>query len=87
MSITAVVLVHFPQYAAMAAILTRAPGRGGVTVSEHLADLFTSVGDSGAFAVVIALYTALLGLMFHLPVVLLLWLLGMTFDFEPPVMP
>ena len=60
---TAGVLVQFPLYAAMAAILTRAPGRGGVTVSEHLADLFTSVGDSGAFAVVIALYTALLGLL------------------------
>ena len=156
---TAGVLVQFPLYAAMAAILTRAPGNGGVTVSEHLADLFTKVGDSGAFAVVIALYTALLGLLvpsgggkwlveapyvmqsatdvgmnlgwtvqiynaaealpnlvnpffmlpllavlglrardlvgftflqfvFHLPVVLLLlWLLGMTFEFVPPVAP
>jgi short-chain fatty acids transporter len=156
---TAGVLVQFPLYAAMAAILTRAPGTGGVTVSEHLADLFTKVGDSGAFAVVIALYTALLGLLvpsgggkwlveapyvmqsatdvgmnlgwtvqiynaaealpnlvnpffmlpllavlglrardlvgftflqfvFHLPVVLLLlWLLGMTFEFVPPVAP
>jgi short-chain fatty acids transporter len=156
---TAGVLVQFPLYAAMAAILTRAPGHGGVTVSEHLADLFTSLGDSGGFAIVVALYTALLGLLvpsgggkwlveapyvmqsatdvgmnlgwtvqiynaaealpnlvnpffmlpllavlglrardlvgftflqfvFHLPVVLLLlWLLGMTFEFEPPVMP
>ncbi|MQW77015.1 short-chain fatty acid transporter [Nocardioides sp. dk4132] len=156
---TAGVLVQFPLYAAMAAILTRAEGRGGVTVSEHLADLFTGVGGGGAFAVVIALYTALLGLLvpsgggkwlveapyvmqsatdvemnlgwtvqiynaaealpnlvnpffmlpllavlglrardlvgftflqflFHLPVVLLLlWLLGMTFEFEAPVMP
>lgn len=156
---TAGVLVQFPLYAAMAAVLTRAEGRGGVTVSEHLADLFTSVGGGGAFAVVIALYTALLGLLvpsgggkwlveapyvmqsatdvqmnlgwtvqiynaaealpnlvnpffmlpllavlglrardlvgftflqflFHLPVVLLLlWLLGMTFSYVPPVMP
>ncbi|HTW16138.1 MAG TPA: TIGR00366 family protein [Nocardioides sp.] len=156
---TAGVLVQFPLYAAMAAILTRAEGRGGMTVSEHLADLFTGIGSSGGFAVVIALYTALLGILvpsgggkwlveapyvmqsatdvqmnlgwtvqiynaaealpnlvnpffmlpllavlglrardlvgftflqflFHLPVVLLLlWLLGMTFDYEPPVMP
>ncbi|EBF6878217.1 short-chain fatty acid transporter, partial [Salmonella enterica subsp. enterica serovar Saintpaul] len=59
---TAGVLVQFPLYAAMAAILTRAPGRGGVTVSEHLGDLFAGVGG-GAFAVVIALYTTLLGLL------------------------
>ena len=59
---TAGVLVQFPLYAAMAAVLTRAEGRGGETVSGHLADLFTGLGDGGAFAVVIALYTALLGL-------------------------
>jgi short-chain fatty acids transporter len=153
------VLVQFPLYAAMAAVLTGAAGRGGVTVSEHLADLFTSMGSGGGFAVVIAMYTALLGLLvpsgggkwlveapyvmqsatdvemnlgwtvqiynaaealpnlvnpffmlpllavlglrardlvgftflqflFHLPVVLLLlWLLGVTFEFVPPVMP
>lgn len=156
---TAGVLVQFPLYAAMAAVLTRAEGRGGETVSHHLAELFTNVGGGGAFAVVIALYTALLGLLvpsgggkwlveapyvmqsasdvgmnlgwtvqiynaaealpnlvnpffmlpllavlglrarhlvgftflqflFHLPVVLLLlWLLGMTFEYVPPVAP
>jgi short-chain fatty acids transporter len=156
---TAGVLVQFPLYAAMAAVLTRAPGSGGSTVSEHLANLFSDLGGGGAFAIVIALYTAVLGLLvpsgggkwlveapyvmqsatdvhmnlgwtvqiyntaealpnlvnpffmlpllavlglrardlvgftflqflFHLPAaLLLLWLLGMTFDFEPPVMP
>jgi short-chain fatty acids transporter len=156
---TAGVLVQFPLYAAMAAMLTRAEGRGGATLSEHLATLFTDLGGGGAFAIVIALYTALLGLLvpsgggkwlveapyvmqsatdvgmnlgwtvqiynaaealpnlvnpffmlpllavlglrarhlvgftvlqfvFHLPVVLLLlWLLGMTFDFVPPQQP
>ncbi len=156
---TAGVLVQFPLYAAMAAVLTRAEGKGGVSVSHHLAELFTSIGGGGSFAVVIALYTALLGLLvpsgggkwlveapyvmqsatdvnmnlgwtvqiynaaealpnlvnpffmlpllavlglrardlvgftflqflFHLPVVLfLLWLLGRTFTFEPPVIP
>ena len=42
-------------------ILTKATGRGGVTVSEHLADFFTNIGGGGAFAVVIALYTAAAG--------------------------
>ena len=156
---TAGVLVQYPLYAAMAAVLTRATGNGGATVSEHLAELFTDLGGSGGFAVVIAIYTAALGLlvpsgggkwlveapyvmqsatdvgmnlgwtvqiynaaealpnlvnpffmlpllavlglrardlvgftflqfMFHLPVVLLLlWLLGMTFEFVPPDIP
>ncbi|BBY85676.1 short-chain fatty acid transporter [Mycolicibacterium tokaiense] len=152
------ILVQFPLYAAMAAILTTAEGRNGHTVSDLLAQAFTTVGG-GWFAVVIALYTVVLGLfvpsgggkwlveapyvmqsatdvgmnlgwtvqiynvaealpnlinpffmlpllavlglrardlvgftflqfVFHLPVVLaLVWLLGMTFDFVPPVLP
>jgi short-chain fatty acids transporter len=156
---TAGVLVQYPLYAAMAAVLTRAAGRGGVSVSDRLADFFTDIGGGGGFPVVVALYTALLGIlvpsgggkwlveapyvmqsatdvnmhlgwtvqiynaaealpnlvnpffmlpllavlglrardligftflqfMFHLPVVLLLlWLLGLTFEFEQPVMP
>ncbi|MDJ0394042.1 TIGR00366 family protein [Rhodococcus sp. G-MC3] len=156
---TAGILVQFPLYAAMAAMLTKAEGRGGLTISEHLANFFTDVGSGGGFAVVIAVYTVVLGLfvpsgggkwlveapyvmqsatdvqmnlgwtvqiynvaealpnlinpffmlpllavlglrardligftflqfIFHFPVVLLLvWLLGMTFDFVPPVIP
>ncbi|MEU2006149.1 short-chain fatty acid transporter [Rhodococcus sp. NPDC019627] len=156
---TAGILVQFPLYAAMAAILTEAEGNGGLTISEHLAEFFTNIGGGGSFAVVIALYTVVLGVfvpsgggkwlveapyvmqaatdvqmnlgwtvqiynvaealpnlvnpffmlpllavlklrardlvgftflqfMFHLPVVLLLvWLLGMTFDYVPPVIP
>ena len=156
---TAGILVQFPLYASMAAILTEAEGAGGLTLSEHLAGFFTDVGSGGAFAVVIAVYTVILGIfvpsgggkwlveapyvmqsatdvdmnlgwtvqiynisealpnlinpffmlpllavlklrardlvgftflqfILHLPVVLLLvWLLGMTFTFEPPVIP
>ncbi|MET3720207.1 TIGR00366 family protein [Arthrobacter sp. UYEF21] len=155
---TAGILVQFP-LSAMAAILTRATGNGGMTLSSHLAEFFSDIGGGGAFAVVIALYTALLGLLvpsdggkwlveapyvmqlatdvqmnlgrtvqiyniaealpnlgnpffmlpllavlrlrardlmgftflqfvLHLPVVrLLVWLLGMTFNFVPPVLP
>lgn len=156
---TAGILVQFPLYASMAAILTKAEGADGVTLSEHLAEFFTSIGAGGAFAVVIAVYTIILGIfvpsgggkwlveapyvmqsatdvemnlgwtvqiynvaealpnlinpffmlpllavlklrardlvgftflqfIIHLPVVLLLvWLLGMTFTFESPVIP
>jgi short-chain fatty acids transporter len=152
------ILVQFPLYAAMAAILTKAKGSGGLTVSDQLAELFTRAGGGG-FALVVALYTVVLGVfvpsgggkwlveapyvmqsatdvqmnlgwtvqiynvaealpnlinpffmlpllavlglrardlvgftflqfIFHLPVVLaLVWLLGMTFDFVPPVIP
>lgn len=59
---TAGVLVQFPLYAAMAAVLTRAVGRGGESVSDHLAHLFSGAGHGG-FAVIIALYTALLGIL------------------------
>ncbi|WP_040157832.1 short-chain fatty acid transporter [Mobilicoccus massiliensis] len=156
---TAAILVQFPLYASMAALLTKAEGRDGATVSHLLAELFTSIGGGGGFAVVIAIYTAILGIavpsgggkwlveapyvmqaatdigmnlgwtvqiynisealpnlvnpffmlpllavlklrardivgftflqfIIHLPVVLLLvWLLGMTFTYVPPVMP
>ncbi len=60
---TAGVLVQYPLYAGMAAVLTQATGRGGVSVSEHLANLFTDLGGSGGFAVVIAVYTAFLGIL------------------------
>src|SRR6478736_1919571 len=56
------ILVQFPLYAAMAAILTKAKGSGGQTVSDRLAELFTSIGGGGAFALVIAIYTVVLGI-------------------------
>ncbi|SDK81399.1 short-chain fatty acids transporter [Cryobacterium psychrotolerans] len=59
---TAGILVQFPLYAAMAAILTGAVGNGGLTVSQHLAEFFTSVGSGGGFAVVVAIYTVILGI-------------------------
>lgn len=60
---TAGILVQFPLYAAMAAILTKAEGAGGVTVSDRLATIFTSFGGGGGFAIALAIYTAVLGLL------------------------
>ncbi|QLY33348.1 short-chain fatty acid transporter [Nocardia huaxiensis] len=157
--VTAGILVQYPLYAAIAAILSKAKGRDGHTLSEHLAAVFTDIGGGGNFAVAIALYTVVLGVfipsgggkwlieapfvmqsstdvgmnlgwtvqiynvaealpnlinpffmvpllavlrlrardlvgftflqfMIHLPVVLLLvWLLGTTFDYVPPILP
>ncbi|MFB8005110.1 short-chain fatty acid transporter [Nocardia sp. NPDC056000] len=60
--VTAGILVQYPFYAAIAAILSKARGRGGLTLSEHLAAFFTHIGGGGNFAVVIALYTVVLGI-------------------------
>lgn len=153
------ILIQFPLYAAMAAMLTKVPGFGGHTVADRLATIFTSFGHGGFFAIALGVYTAFLGLLvpsgggkwlveapyvmqaandlhynlgwtvqiynmtealpnlinpffmlpllailrlrardlvgftflqflFHTPVVLLLvWLLGMTFTYQPPVIP
>ena len=59
---TAGILVQFPLYAAMAAIMTKAEGGDGHTLSHVLAEFFTAIGSGGGFAVIIAIYTALLGI-------------------------
>lgn len=156
---TAGILIQFPLYAAMGAVLTEAEGFNGTTVSHRVSEIFTALGGGGWFAVVLVIYTALLGLlvpsgggkwlveapyvmqsatdigmnlgwtvqiynmaealpnminpffmlpmlallhlrardivgftglqfMLHLPVIILLcWGLGMTFTYEPPVIP
>lgn len=60
---TAAILIQFPLYAAMASMLTNAVGRDGLTVGDRLSHLFTALGSGGAFPIVLALYTALLGLL------------------------
>lgn len=60
---TAGILVQFPLYAAMAAMLTEVEGFGGQTVSDRLATIFTSFGGGDGFAVVLAIYTAILGIL------------------------
>lgn len=60
---TAAILVQFPLYAAMAGMLSGAPGFSGITLADRISEFFTTVGAGGLFAVVIALYSALLGLL------------------------
>jgi len=153
------VLIQFPLYGGIAALLTKAAGHGGETLAHRLSEVFVRVADTDSFALVMGAYSAILGffvpsgggkwlieapyvmqaanelhahlgwavqvynaaealpnlvnpfwmlpllgvlglkardivgftfvqLVVHVPLVLgLLWLLGMTLDYVPPVLP
>ncbi|GAB3622735.1 TIGR00366 family protein [Mariniluteicoccus endophyticus] len=57
------ILIQFPLYAAMAAMLTKVKGFEGHTVADRLATIFTTFGHGGGFAIALAVYTAFLGLL------------------------
>jgi short-chain fatty acids transporter len=57
------VLIQFPLYAAITMILTKAPGAGGHTLSDQLAQAFVSLNTAGSFPTVMGAYSALLGLL------------------------
>lgn len=153
------VLIQFPLYGGIAMLLTHASGTDGATLAHRLSSLFVRIADGDSFALVMGVYSAVLGffvpsgggkwiieapyvmqaanelhahlgwavqvynaaealpnlinpfwmlpllgvlglkardivgftflqLLVHIPLVLgLLWLLGMTLDYVPPVMP
>ncbi len=55
------VLIQFPLYGGIALILTKAAGAGGVTLSQRLSDVFVQVATTDTFAIVMGLYSAVLG--------------------------
>ncbi len=55
------VLIQFPLYGGIAAILTTAKGADGVTVAEHLSTLFVHLASTDTYAIVIGIYSAILG--------------------------
>ena len=59
---TAGVLVQFPFYASIAAILTGAKGPGDVTLSDWLARIFVTVSNEQTFPLLVSAYSAVLGL-------------------------
>ena len=59
---TAGVLVQFPFYASIAAILTGAKGPGDVTLSDWLARIFVTVSSEQTFPLLVSAYSAVLGL-------------------------
>ncbi|MCF1504408.1 TIGR00366 family protein [Afifella sp. H1R] len=58
---TAGVIIQFPFYAAIAALLTQVPGSDGVTISHHISHLFVSIANTSIFPVVIGVYSSILG--------------------------
>ncbi len=59
---TAGVLVQFPFYASIAAILTGARGPTGLSLSDWLAGIFVSVSNRHTFPLLVSAYSAVLGL-------------------------
>ncbi len=58
---TAGVLIQFPLYGGIAALLTQAPGTGGDTLAHHLSGLFVSIASTDTFSLVMGVYSAVLG--------------------------
>jgi short-chain fatty acids transporter len=58
---TAGVLIQFPLYGGIAAILTTAKGADGHTVAEQLSALFVRLASTDTYALVIGVYSAILG--------------------------
>lgn len=56
------VLIQYPFFAALAAVLTTAIGTEGITLSERLAHWFVAVSNSQSYPVLMGAYSALLGL-------------------------
>jgi short-chain fatty acids transporter len=55
------VLIQFPLYGGIAAILTTAKGADGATVAQHLSNLFVQLASTDTYAIVIGIYSAILG--------------------------
>ena len=58
---TAGVLIQFPFYGAIAAILTQAQNSAGVTVSDQIAHAFVAMSTQHLYPLVIGVYSAVLG--------------------------
>lgn len=55
------VLIQYPLFAGLAAVLTAATGDDGLTLSSRIADAFVALCDRDSYPVVMGLYSALLG--------------------------
>jgi short-chain fatty acids transporter len=55
------VLIQFPLYGAIAAILTQAKNAGGLTVSDQISHAFVSVSTQHLYPLLIGIYSAILG--------------------------
>jgi short-chain fatty acids transporter len=58
---TAGVLIQFPLYGGIAALLTHAPGAGDLTLSHRLSGLFVQIATTDSFPLVMGVYSSVLG--------------------------
>lgn len=58
---TAGVLIQFPLYGGIAALLTHAAGADGQTLAHRLSGLFVHIASTGTFPLVMGVYSAVLG--------------------------
>lgn len=58
---TAGVLIQFPLYGGIAALLTHAPSADGVSLAHRLSGLFVHVASTGSFPLVMGAYSSVLG--------------------------
>lgn len=58
---TAGVLIQFPLYGGIAALLTHAPGVGDLTLSHRLSGLFVQIATTDSFPLVMGVYSSVLG--------------------------
>ena len=55
------VLIQFPLYGGIAALITAAPGSDGQSIAHHLSTFFSEAASQGSFPIVMGLYSAVLG--------------------------
>src|SRR3546814_1005456 len=58
---TAGVLIQFPLYGGIAALLTHVPGADGSTLAHRLSNLFVHIAGQESFPAVMGAYSAILG--------------------------
>ena len=58
---TAGILVQFPLYGGIAAILTEPKGTGGVSLSHDLANVFVGLASTDSYPILMGIYSAILG--------------------------
>jgi len=58
---TSGILIQFPLYGSIAAIMTTVHGTDGFTIAHHISSFFTRIASHDSYAVLMGLYSAILG--------------------------
>jgi len=55
------VLIQFPLYGSIAALMTQCKGANGHTLSQHISDFFMRIASHDSYAIIMSIYSAVLG--------------------------